>query len=263
MPKLKKRADGRYMLQRRYNGKTVSFYGKTEAEVRKKIAAYEERLRAPETYREIAQAWYDDVWDTFAPGTQNGYRMSYLRALDEFDGMLASEVTPQDVSVLLNKLIGQSYSSKMIKTQKTVISTIYRHAIEHGVRVSNPTSALRVPRGLPKQTRLPPSDEDIRKVMETDDEWLFPRLLLYTGLRRGEALALTYEDIDRERKTITVNKEIIFKSNSPILVDRTKTAAGTRKVLLPDVLASLLPDNGHGRIFELTYRTFKTQLAHY
>lgn len=124
--------------------------------------------------------------------------MSYLRALEEFDGMLASEVTPQDISVLLKKLISKNYSSKMVKTQKTVISTIYRHAIENGVRVTNPTSDLRVPRGLPQKTRLPPSDEEIKKVMETDDEWIFPRLLLYTGLRRGEALALTYEDIGRK-----------------------------------------------------------------
>lgn len=57
MPKLKKRADGRYMLQRRYDGKTVNFYGKTETEVRNKIAAYEERQKAPDTYREIAEAW--------------------------------------------------------------------------------------------------------------------------------------------------------------------------------------------------------------
>lgn len=55
----------------------------------------------------------------------------------------------------------------------------------------------------------------------------------------SEALALTYEDIDREKKLITVNKKIIHDGNYPTLVHETKTEAGTREVILFDRVKDL------------------------
>lgn len=59
---------------------------------------------------------------------------------------------------------------------------------------------------------------------------LFAYLVLYTGLRRGEALALTPADI--KDKYIVVNKSVSYPDNQPLLKG-TKTDAGTRYVPLP------------------------------
>ncbi len=260
---MKKRKDGRYMVQRTIDGKKVSFYGTTPEEVFRKIEEYTAREATPRTFREIAEAWQDKRWDSFAPGTQNCYRSSYDRAIAEFGDMYAKDVTPAQVTRLLDKMISQHYSSKSVKTQKTVINTIYRNGIIDGSVTSNPASACIIPRGLPKTDREPPDDEEIRKVIESDDEWIFPKILLYTGMRRGEALALTYEDFDFNQMLINVDKEIIYRSNTPMLVHHTKTASGKRKIILPDVLAEEIPKGKKGPLFDLTYRSFKTQWSHY
>ena len=50
--------------------------------------------------------------------------------------------------------------------------------------------------------------------------------LLETGLRIGEALALTYADIDFEQKTVSVSKNVVFIEGKRIDQDTTKSAAG-------------------------------------
>lgn len=262
---LKKRKDGRYLLQRTINGKHICFYGSTPDEAYRKFAEYKESSVRMPTFSEIAELWRDDKWDDFAPGTQNCYRSSLERAVEWFGDIPADELTSADIQRLLNDMADKHYSAKSVKTQKTVISTIYRHAVtqKREYKFANPATDCRVERGLPKSTRMPPSDEDIAKIMATDHEWIFPKVLLYTGLRRGEALALCYEDFDHSNNLINVDKEIIYKSNQPILVRRTKTAAGTRKTIFPEPLKDLIPKGKKGPIFESTLRRFKTQWSNY
>ena len=63
-------------------------------------------------------------------------------------------------------------------------------------------------------------------------------MLLYTGLRRGEILALQWSDVDFEKRTISVTKSVSFAAtgNQPE-IKSTKTEAGEREVILLDRLA--------------------------
>lgn len=64
----------------------------------------------------------------------------------------------------------------------------------------------------------------------------FVSLLYYTGIRRGEALALTPFDFDWKKKTVSINKVVIFDKNNgtPELKDYPKSAHGIRIIPLPD-----------------------------
>ena len=68
---------------------------------------------------------------------------------------------------------------------------------------------------------------------------------LCTGLRKSEALALQWRDIDFENKRIYVYKSLYYISNSPHIKKNTKTKSGERYVILLDCLADqLLPVQG-------------------
>ena len=54
---LKKRADGRYLKQIRIKGKVKSFYGKTQAEINKKILEYKEEKSTGKYFRDVAEKW--------------------------------------------------------------------------------------------------------------------------------------------------------------------------------------------------------------
>ena len=89
--------------------------------------------------------------------------------------------------------------------QLLIMNLICSFAVEEtGDLEINPCASVSVPKGLPKTHREPASPEDEEKNKRSADIWLLPYLIMYTGLRKGEALALTREDIGRD--TIRVNK---------------------------------------------------------
>lgn len=86
--------------------------------------------------------------------------------------------------------------------------------------------------------------------------------LLQTGLRIGEALALTHEDIDREKKTVSVNKDVVFIAGKRIEQDTPKSAAGVRSVPIPgEALTLISKANGTEKsVFSFTYDYVRSAL---
>ena len=89
---------------------------------------------------------------------------------------------------------------------------------------------------IPAAKRRPLTDKEIKLVVDTYTEHRIgipALLLLYCGLRRGELIALTWNDIDIKKKCITVNKAVIFCDNKA-LTQSPKTEAGVRDIPFPD-----------------------------
>lgn len=70
---------------------------------------------------------------------------------------------------------------------------------------------------------------------KSDIHRIFFKVLFYTGMRKGEALALTWDDIDFEKNIIDINKTYDTNSKEESLP---KTLRSIRKLLMPDVVAN-------------------------
>ena len=79
-------------------------------------------------------------------------------------------------------------------------------------------------------------------------------LLLNTGIRIGEALALTQKDIDRENKYVNINKDVVF-INGEKIVQPPKTAAANRSIPLSDTLIEILPTSD--TLFDISYNAVR------
>lgn len=64
-------------------------------------------------------------------------------------------------------------------------------------------------------------------------------ILLLTGLRIGELLALQTQDINTQNRVITVNKNLSY-INKEFIIDRPKTRSSTRKIIYSSVLDNLI-----------------------
>ena len=84
------------------------------------------------------------------------------------------------------------------------------------------------------------------------------KVLFWTGLRIGEVLALTFDDINLEEKFIDVNKTI-SRINKKEYVTTPKTLGSIRKVLLPEILISDLKSYFSKFELELTKKDLKSQ----
>lgn len=96
-----------------------------------------------------------------------------------------------------------------------------------------------------------PSEEDIARVKASVGLpfGLFAYMAMYTGCRRSELLALTWDDIDLEDRTISVNKSIYQIEGGRVLVKPPKTEKGTRELPILDKLLPYMQAGGKGLLF--------------
>ena len=239
----KRRSDGLIQRQVTINGKRKVFYGKNERDLNKKIAEFKEEAARGRTFAEVAEEWWGKHLEKLAYNSVRNYLPAYKRTLDEFASRTMSDITPKDAQLFISRFAKRGYAQKTVQTQLLVLHLICEHAVIEGDIPYNIASPVQVPRGLSKEKREMPTEEELQIVRNSLDKTfgLFAFFLLYTGCRRGEALALTHGDIDRQNCTIFVNKSLYHISNSPHL-KTPKTAAGTRSVILLDILKEKLPE---------------------
>lgn len=249
MARLQKRADGRYQRSiTDKNGKRIYFYGSSERELNQKILAYTEAQQKGRTFGEVADEWWGDAVSSLAHQTVRGYASSYERALTEFGHLRITNIQPKDVQLMFKKMAAKDYAQKTIANQRIVLNQIFNVAIVNGEIQYNPCSSVKIPRGCKKTVREAASTSDEEKILQSDHEWLFPLFALLTGLRKGEILALRWEDIDFEENIIFVNKSIEYKGNIPS-VKSPKTESGTRVVPLLKMLSNRVCKGESGYIF--------------
>lgn len=235
---------GMYYTSRVIGGTLKKFRAKDAETLHEKVEAALEAGPHVPTFREVAEEWKDAKWPTIQKNTQACYLASYNRAVKEFGDRLITDIQPAEIQRVILRLRDQGFSAKTVKTQKCVTKMIFSSAIVHDPPyiLANPADYVTIPRGLPKTKRSAPEDDVVQKIIDNVDTayfGLYPYLLLYTGCRRGEALALTWGDIDFDAGLIRIDKECIYPAGMPE-IKTTKTEAGVREVpLLPGLRARL------------------------
>lgn len=238
-----RRADGRWQEAIMINGKRKYFYGSSKAEVLRKIRNYEEKEKARKLFPAVADEWWSKHEGTLSPNTQRGYVAALKRAEEWFDNVDIKAIRPVDISRFLSTMISKhQMAEKTAKTQLLVINLLMRYATETaGYLDVNPASDLRVPKHLKHQKREMASHDDLAIIKEglQLEFGLFAYVILCTGLRRSEALALQWKDVNLKKRTISVNKSIYYSGNTPLL-KAPKTEAGKRTVPIIDALLPYL-----------------------
>ena len=141
------------------------------------------------------------------------YRVAYIGYL---------ELTSEDIQDYLNRLVQDGYALTTIKKQYNLISGYIRWANAEGV----------IPRAIYNNVSLPsrntvkkPKKEmqvynkmqqmSLRKELQTNKRggYLAALLMLETGIRVGEAIALSWDDIDWDRRSLRINKTMVRLGN--------------------------------------------------
>lgn len=247
MPKkVLKRPDNRYAvyvsLGRGEDGKRVrkTFYGSTQAEAKAKrdefMKRYNEGLKEPDnTLHKWIEQWIPTSSSSAAMCTSNAIQ---ARKLDAALGdKNISEIRMIDVQKFAKSLADKSFST--VKSVKRVTNRIFADAVRNRIINYNPTDGVRWDYATRGSHRALESWEKalIVEHWQVHRTGLWAMLMLFAGLRRGEALALQWEDIDEN--AIHVTKAIHFEGNKAVQ-GTTKTEAGVRDVpILPQLKAAL------------------------
>lgn len=131
------------------------------------------------------------------------------------------------------------------------LAKIFDFAVRQGVINSNPAALVDRPtRSRSSRSHRSESNvyskEELHQFMELCQErlpfqwYVFFRLLAYSGMRRGEALALTWADINKQEHTIQISKTVTRGSDGAYISETPKTDKSNRIILIDATTLKLI-----------------------
>jgi integrase len=261
MQQLKQRPDGRYACK--YKGRF--FYGSTAKEALQLRDLYIQQeaagqlIRQRMTVRQYALSWLPVHKASVSPKCYNDYAVQLEKLFPLIGDKALSDVSVDDAAAVWNTFNGLSAST--IKRARMLYVDLFDTAIENELCRKNPFKSRFAP--PPKGTagtHRALTEEEIRLIRTVPHRFQLPVLvMLYTGVRRGEALALVAPaDVDLKKDVVHVTKAVRFVGNRPEIVDP-KTEAGVRDIPILSTLRPFLLDrvgliapSAHGKLMTET-----------
>lgn len=233
--------------------RTVAYYTLDEFAEKKAKVIEEFQRQAQKTFTTVADEWEEYHEQTIQTYTQVCYQAPLKDLKAEFGECILKEITAINFQLFLERMAAQGYAKQTIRLRKIVMKQIFDFAMLQGYVNFNPVTVCKIPKKAPSGKRTLPSDNDINIIKRhVEGMWgLYCNLLINTGLRREEALALTYEDIDFKNDIIYINKSLIFENGKSYIRDSLKSAAGRRTVPLLKPLKNIIDENASGYLFTL------------
>ena len=135
-------------------------------------------------------------------------------------------------------------SEKSVEGLHNTLCGILSAAVDEGYLTHNPAWRCYKPKGKKKE-RLVADEETVKKLITAFEgqsmkyETYF-KLVLATGLRRGEACGLKWSDINWRKRTIHVQRGVVKLSHQESITKDPKTSSGDRMVYLSKEMCQLL-----------------------
>lgn len=209
------------------------FSAPTQREVKQKLKHFiQSQYLSPSSLRKITLNEYYHEWiqkkaRQLKPTSLQRIKSTYQTFIEPEIGYLQfSQIDTNDIQKLIDTFAkSKSYSS--LKKIKDLINAIYQYddGLPPNQRVSsfNPCKNVILTKQMTKEeptikyftdSEIAKIKEEICRTTESTGTLIYPYgfiylLILNTGMRMGEALALTKEDISLENKTIRINKNMI------------------------------------------------------
>lgn len=232
------RSDGRY--QAKYTDETGKHTLYDRDPERLFLRLQQAKTKTPDvpTFRQIAEEWERQHREEIGVGTWKNYAPHYAEILRRHGDRRMDDVTALDVVNHLTTAKSQGYSRTVANSIRSLYRMIFDYAVANDYAKYNPVASVKLPRGLKQGKRIAPTDEQIRIICSNIDQpfGLFPFFLLCTGLRKSEALALAWSDLDLKNKEISVTKSLDYTVGASPQVKPPKTEAGNRTVPIIDIL---------------------------
>lgn len=203
------------------------------------------------TVEQLLDRWLSDCAEaSVRPTSLDRYRSDATAIALHIGDRQASTLRAADCDRLFSELrrsgrrdgVSGGLSAKSVRCLRGTLLAAYKWAVQGGLLQDNPVERSAVPR-LPAAPHEALPLPDVRRVVDaTRGHMLEPIVVLaaFTGMRRGELLALSWSDIDLSARAVTVAKQVVYiRGAGTCVVPHTKGGKPRRVALAAEAVDRL------------------------
>jgi integrase len=204
--------------------------------------------KQPRNFSDLYNLWFEENKQHFRASTQSTVTNSYENHIKPYFGNKILDKIP---SLYCQRIVDKwANQNKSFASLRSLTKQIFTFGINMEICKKNPMA----------KTTLPPSKNESKKAnfynaqelesffsclkkMNNLKSYTAFRLLAFTGMRKSEMLALTWADIDFEKKSINIDKTLSFDSiNHSIIIESPKTSASIRSISIDTKTINILKE---------------------
>ena len=257
------RWEGRIVVGYKENGyaqtKNVTAHTKTEcqeklAKLREECGRRSEKIKPDMPLSDWIDFWYQNYSaPKLRPTTQACYSgRIYTHIIPSIGNIPLNKLTQNDLQQFYARLkksgrkkhvdkFGEGLSDRMVRSCHTTCRTALEKAVTEGLIRINPAIGCKLPPKKAKEMQVLDREELQKFLIQAQADGYYELFLLdlCTGLRRGELIALQWDDLNFETGVLTVNKQA-YTVNGELQIIPPKTKASVRKLVLPPAVLAVL-----------------------
>lgn len=192
--------------------------------------------RSKLTLAEQVEDWLATDGMDLRPTSRSAYRRSYRSLVKpHLGGHKVEQVTPQVLTRWLARLRGQGKAPSTILVALTVVRNALGQAVRHGQLARNPADSVQAPsrRTLRRPALDPAQTRTLFGLLAGDRHEALYLTVLGSGIRKGEALGLRWQDVSLPGASLAVVRQKQRTQDEGVYYDEPKTEAGRRVIALP------------------------------
>ena len=242
--------------------RTKNVLAKTKRECQEKLKQLRETVTGSKTekvrpempFGEWLDFWYQNyVKPQIRPTTQANYEAKiYQHIIPELGKIPLNQLAQKDLQqfyarmktggrLIRTEQFGKGLSDSMVRGLHAACRSALEKAVQEDLIRTNPAVGCKLPPKRGREMQVLGREELQRFLIQAQAEGYYELFLLdlCTGLRRGELLALQWDDLDFKTGTLTVNKQV-YEVRGQLQVSIPKTRASIRRLVLPPGVVEVL-----------------------
>lgn len=250
------RWEGRIIKGKKENGnrRFQYIFAKTKEEVIEKIielkAQERQRIKCNKLFIEIYDEWLRSIRHKTKESTIANYIMKARKhLLPIFGDRMVISISQDDVYTFIENKFKDALSKRYINDIIVLMKSIVKFAVKT-YHIPNPLDGITMPKNAKPEIQLLDNEEQKelqRYIAENQNHTtLGIALSMSTGIRIGELCALQWEDIDLEKRILTVSKTIqriqcpTKTTKTKLVITEPKSETSKRRIPIPECTINLL-----------------------
>lgn len=259
------RADGRYLYREQINGKSIYLYAKTLNEMKERISKHKldaargvdvdlKKLTLNEWYFQYLEIYKKNNIKEMSYRNMINYYTWYVKNFGMLGSLCLEDITHAKVVSHFQELAQKKkLAHKTLGSLASMLFNCFQQAVYDQAITYNPAGdIMKFVKGQPPETRDSLTKEEVGRLvnfLKEDEEYhiYLPAIVtgLGTGLRCGELLGLTWDNVDFKRHVIRVDHTISYKNKGnghEFFITTPKTKAANREIPMTSEVEEMLKE---------------------